>query len=143
LYIDVDKEHESFQKIQLIGSLLREKMRNAGFQVQEERIKGQGIKIHATLLNTKRRTSIQESGSQTQQQPQNKHPRRIPVDVRDIIAEFGAYDFGVWNISEVLLSRMNQQELLPELKGQRPHKGSGFYETLEQINIGALSEKKE
>lgn len=39
--------------------------------------------------------------------PQNKHPRRIPVDVRDIIAEFGTVDFGTWNICEVLLSRMN------------------------------------
>ncbi|KAA6403206.1 MAG: hypothetical protein EZS28_001271 [Streblomastix strix] len=55
---------------------------------------------------------------------------------------FGTVDFGIWNICEVLLSRINQQKLLPELKGQRPHKGSGFYETLESTNLDVLPEKK-
>ncbi|KAH7832021.1 putative KH domain containing protein [Monocercomonoides exilis] len=125
LYLDV-YEDESKDKLIAISDFFKQLFGRAGVVVEEERVPGAKIKLHATLINTKKR-ELPESDSKTGEGKNSDSPKRkefvkrIPVDCSGIVAKDGRRDFGVFLAPQLHLSRMGQaQEHLRPLPARPP-----------------------
>jgi activating signal cointegrator complex subunit 1 len=109
LYAKVDLVNQNF--MQELSDRLMKKFVDAGLSKK----KYDRVKLHATVMNTRRQLKQQESN--------DKRTRRVSFDAREIFKLYGDYDFGEYLVKEINLSIMGKNG------------SDGFHERVSRIKI--------